>query len=94
MYTRLTSRFLTIFLTLLPLALWGQFGGSWNHIATIPFTFINAFFLCGIYEVGIQIEEPFAILPLEAFCNAAISATMDEMLNAQESGVFGKEQAY
>ena len=46
------ARFLTIFLTLLPLALWGQLGGSWNHWATIPAEFIIAFFLFGIEEVG------------------------------------------
>ena len=45
------ARFLTIFLTLLPLALWGQLGGSWNHWATIPAEFIIAFFLFGIEEV-------------------------------------------
>ena len=94
MYSRLTSRFLTLFLTLLPLALWGPLKDSWNHWFTIPFTFLISFFLCGIYEVGIQIEEPFAILPLEAFCDAAIAATMDEMLNAEDSGVFGAEEEY
>merc|ERR1719454_1746512 len=87
-YTRLTSRFLTVFLVLLPLALWGQLGDSWNHWATIPATFIISFFLCGICEVGIQIEEPFSVLPLEAFCNGAISATTEEMLVAEQSGVF------
>ena len=46
------ARFLTIFLTLLPLALWGQLGGSWNHWATIPAEFIIAFFLFGIEEVS------------------------------------------
>ena len=84
------ARFLTIFLTLLPLALWGQLGASWNHWATIPAEFIIAFFLFGIEEVGIQIEEPFSILPLEAFCNGAISATNAEMLAAENSGVFEK----
>lgn len=29
----------------------------------------------------LQIEEPFSILPLEAFCNGAIAATMEEMVN-------------
>ena len=65
-YTRLTSRFLAVFLTLLPLALWSQLGESWNHWATIPAEFLISFFLFGIEEVGIQIEEPFSILPLEA----------------------------
>ena len=88
MYTRLTARFLTFFLTLLPLALWGQLGESWNHWATIPASFIVSFFLFGIEEVGVQIEEPFSILPLEAMCNGAIQATCDEMLDAVQSGVF------
>ena len=91
-YTRLTARFLTIFLTLLPLALWGQFGSSWNHWATIPAEFLIAFFLFGVEEVGIQIEEPFSILPLEAFCNSAIAATSEEMLDAVKSGVFEHEE--
>ena len=82
------ARFLTIFLTLLPLAPWGQLGGSWNHWATIPAEFIIAFFLFGIEEVGIQIEEPFSVLPLEAFCNGAIAACSEEMLKAVKSGVF------
>ena len=87
-YTRLLSRFLTIFLILLPLALWGSLGESWNHWATIPATFGVSFFLFGIEEVGIQVEEPFSILPLEAFCNGAITACNDEMLGACKDGVF------
>jgi len=90
-YTRLTSRFLTLFLVLLPLGLWGALGDSWNHWATIPATFMCSFFLCGICEVGIQIEEPFSVLPLEAFCNGAIAATTEEMLGAVRSGVFDEE---
>merc|ERR1719326_2117913 len=49
-YTRLTARFLTIFLVMLPLALWGQLGTSWNHWATVPATFVISFFLFGIEE--------------------------------------------
>ena len=30
-YTRLTARFLSIFLVMLPLALWGPLGDTWNH---------------------------------------------------------------
>ena len=42
--------------------------------------------------MGIQIEEPFSILPLEAFCNGAIAATTEEMLGAVQSGVFEEDQ--
>ena len=73
---------------LLPLALWSQLNTSWNHWATIPATFIISFFLFGIEEVGVQIEEPFSILPLEAFCNGAIAATNEEMLNAADNRIF------
>ena len=90
-YTRLTSRFLTFFLLLLPLALWSVLGDSWNHWATIPAEFVISFFLFGIEEVGISIEEPFSVLPLEAFCNGAIAATNEEMLGAVNSGVFQKD---
>jgi predicted membrane chloride channel (bestrophin family) len=87
-YTRLTARFLSVFLTLLPLAMWAALGESWNHWATIPATFILSVFLFGVEEVGIQIEEPFSILPLEAMCNGAIEAVQLEMLAAEQSQVF------
>uniref|UniRef100_A0A7S3RUQ3 Uncharacterized protein n=1 Tax=Emiliania huxleyi TaxID=2903 RepID=A0A7S3RUQ3_EMIHU len=79
LYTRLLSRFLTAFLLLLPLALWQALGESWNHWAVIPAELFISFFLFGIEEVGIQIEEPFSVLPLEAFCNGAIAATSQEL---------------
>ena len=90
-YTRLTSRFLAVFLTLLPLALWNALGDSWNHWATIPAELAIAFFLVGIDEVGVTTEEPFSILPLEVMCNGAIAATCQEMLGAVDSGVFDEE---
>ena len=60
--------------------------------ATIPAEFLISFFLFGIEEVGIQIEEPFSILPLEAFCNSAIAACNEEMLSAVHSGVFDRDE--
>jgi hypothetical protein len=56
-----TSRFLIIWLAFLPLALYP----TWDW-ATVPVTTIIAFLLLGIDEIGVQIEEPFAILPLGA----------------------------
>ena len=32
-------------------------GTSWNHWATIPATFVIAFFLFGIEEIGIQVHR-------------------------------------
>lgn len=84
-YTRHTARFLTIFLSLLPFGLWEVTGGSWNHWMTVPAELVIAFFLFGIEELGVQVEEPFSILPLEALCNGAIAAVMDEMVDASEA---------
>ncbi|DBA95288.1 hypothetical protein WJX82_004901 [Trebouxia sp. C0006] len=60
-YTRHTSRFLIIWLTAMPFTLWKSCG-----LAMIPATGVLAFLLLAIEEIGVQIEEPFSILPLEA----------------------------
>ena len=59
-----------------------------NHWLTIPTCYGISFFLFGIEEIGIQIEEPFSILPIEAFCNGAIYATMEEMVSGMDAGDF------
>ena len=64
-YTRHTSRFVGFWLALLPLAVYGV-DTSWNHLLTIPSCMVITFFLLGIEELGLQIEEPFSILPMEA----------------------------
>jgi len=92
-YTRHTARFLTVFCTLLPFGLWGPMDGSWNHWLTIPIAYGIAFFLFGVEEMGIQIEEPFSILPIEAFCNGAIAATMEEMVLNMDEGEYEFEGA-
>merc|ERR1719262_1053132 len=89
-YTRHTARFLTCFMALLPLALWGPTAGSWNHWATIPATAVLAIFLFGIEELGIQIEEPFGILPLEALCDTSIEGVVMDMQDSYQQGFFGE----
>ena len=54
-----TSRFLIIWLSFLPLALYPLWGWS-----TVPVTTMIAFLLLGIEEISVRLEEPFAILPL------------------------------
>jgi putative membrane protein len=68
-YSRHTARFLTFWLLLLPLALYQPLAGSWNHLATIPVTFFISIFLFGIEELANQLEEPFTILPMQAYCD-------------------------
>ena len=83
-YTRHTSRFVGVWLALLPLAMWAN-DPSWNHLASIPSSAVIAFFLLGIEELGLQIEEPFGILPMEAFCDGSIGAVLNEMVLAEDA---------
>lgn len=66
-------RFLWLWLTLLPFALvrtFDEFGANtwWQEvpqpITVVAIAFIGILFL-SIEDIGVQIEEPFAILPLE-----------------------------
>lgn len=68
-YSRHTARFIGVWLLLLPLALYDPFAFSWNHIAMIPTTAAISLFLFGIEELATQLEEPFTILPQQAFCD-------------------------
>jgi hypothetical protein len=60
---RHTTRFLLLYLSLSPLLLWDSSG--W---ATVPFSALVSFLLLGTENIGAQIEEPFAVLPLGAMC--------------------------
>ncbi|KAL1512201.1 hypothetical protein AB1Y20_005465 [Prymnesium parvum] len=71
-YTRYSVRFLWIWLTLLPFALVSTFGafgvGTWwedkpKPVLLTAMLFIGFIFL-SIEDIAVQIEEPFAILPL------------------------------
>ena len=68
-YSRHTARFTAIWLLLLPFALYDPFVFSWNHVAMIPATAAISTFLFGIEELATQMEEPFTILPMQAFCD-------------------------
>ena len=65
-----TSRFLIIWLSFLPLALYPAWGWS-----TVPVTTMIAFLLLGIEEISVRLEEPFAILPL-GMCLSLFSANL------------------
>mmetsp|Transcript_16643 Transcript_16643/g.21595 ORF Transcript_16643/g.21595 Transcript_16643/m.21595 type:complete len:409 (-) Transcript_16643:329-1555(-) len=78
-YTRHTSRSLTIWLLGLPFCLYNDLGTPWEQILTIPESMAIAVFFYGIEEIGVQIEEPFSILPMEAMGDA-IERNCKEML--------------
>lgn len=72
-YTRYSVRFLWIWLTLLPFALTNTFmkfgDGTWwedkpQPVVVIAMLFIGFIFL-SIEDIAVQIEEPFAVLPLD-----------------------------
>lgn len=65
-YTRHTTRCLILWLTVMPYALWGNLG--WSTAVAAP---LISFLLAGINEIGIDVEEPFSLLPLEAIADRA-----------------------
>ena len=58
-YTRHTSRFLVIWLHMMPLVLYPSMG-----LATMPASLFVAWALLGIEDIGVRLEEPFDVLPL------------------------------
>lgn len=75
--TRHTGRFLSVWMMLLPAALYQIFVESnapttflnLQCLPIIPATVIVGIFLFGIDELAMQLEEPFSILPMQKFCN-------------------------
>ena len=86
-YTRHTARFLSAWLLLLPLGLYGAFGSNSDlgHLALLPTTTLFSIFLFGIEELAVQLEEPFSILPLEVLCND-VKAAAEGMIAAMPTG--------
>ena len=73
-YTRHTARFLSLWALLLPCALYTQFYSIGQEWAVLPASSILAFFLFGVDELAMQLEEPFSILPMQAFCDGVLEA--------------------
>ena len=76
-YTRHTARFLTLWMLLVPTALYDTFA-SVQEVETlflVPAVAIMALFLFGIEELAVQLEEPFSYL-----ADASVSAMEYESL--------------
>lgn len=73
-YTRHTARFLSLWALLLPFALYSVFSGTSEELAVLPGSAILAFFLFGVDELAMQLEEPFSILPMQTFCDEVYNA--------------------
>ena len=81
---RHTSRFLVWWLFGFPFGAWSSYG--WGT----PFvTAIVTFLLLGTENIGIQIEEPFTVLPMDAISEGC-KRSVQELL-AQHSGVLLSE---
>jgi hypothetical protein len=79
-YTRHTARFLLMFLMTLPIALYSEFSQGEKLIGTLMIpviTFMSSIFLFAIEELGVQIEEPFGILPLARICSMSYYGARD-----------------
>jgi Bestrophin, RFP-TM, chloride channel len=87
-YTRHASRFVSVWLAFLPLAMYEPFKDSWNHVAMIPAVFFVTTFMLGIDELATQLEEPFTILPMQSFCDKIYNWCMEIM--SWEPGDYGR----
>mmetsp|Transcript_30041 Transcript_30041/g.82479 ORF Transcript_30041/g.82479 Transcript_30041/m.82479 type:complete len:487 (-) Transcript_30041:296-1756(-) len=87
-YTRHLARFLAVWLLLLPFALYDPMKFTWNSIGLIPATAIISVFLFGIEELATQLEEPFTILPMQAFCDKIYNWCME--ISTWSPGDYGR----
>lgn len=78
---RHTSRFLLWWLTGFPFAAWSSYGWVTSFV-----TAVVTFLLLGVENIGIQIEEPFEVLPIEAITAACI-ASVHEILERHQGKV-------
>ena len=62
-FSRHTSRILCLYLSILPL---GLFGGGMSPLAVVINTALVAYVFIGVDEIGIELENPFGLLPLFA----------------------------
>jgi predicted membrane chloride channel (bestrophin family) len=76
-YSRHLARFLAVWLLLLPFGAYDSFSSSWNHLELIPAMAIISTMLFGIEEIGTQLEEPFTVLPMQAFCDKIYNWCME-----------------
>ena len=83
-YTRHTERFLGLWLACMPFALADKFteGSSGNDVAIILGSAFISFFFLGIDELGVQIEEPFSVLPMDNLCDV-IQSSAFSMLDCE-----------
>lgn len=78
-YTRHTSRFILVYLSLLPLVLFKDFG-IWTPVCV----FFVSYAMLGVEEIGVRIEEPFFRLNLEGICDTC-ETNLLELVGKEDS---------
>jgi putative membrane protein len=73
-YTRHTARFLTLWMLLIPFAMYEDFAKTPDLALLVPASAMLALFMFGIEELAVQLEEPFSILPMQRFCDGILQA--------------------
>jgi ion channel-forming bestrophin family protein len=73
-FSRHTSRFVTLWCNLLPLALW-----PFTGYATVPAAVFVTWALLGIEDIGVQLEDPFDVLPLRQY-STAVQNSINQIL--------------
>lgn len=84
-YSRHTSTILSAWLTFLPCVLY-PFLGTYG---TVPASVLIGFFILGTEDVGVQIEQPFYVLPTDSFADGVTVSVEQLMLSStHEHGEF------
>jgi len=78
-FTRHTSRLFFLWSNLLPFAMYSSCGPIW----TLPASIMVSYAVVGIEDVGVQLEEPFNILPLRQYSEGVYDG-VDSIRNSYE----------
>mmetsp|Transcript_14912 Transcript_14912/g.30907 ORF Transcript_14912/g.30907 Transcript_14912/m.30907 type:complete len:440 (+) Transcript_14912:96-1415(+) len=78
-FTANTSRLLSLWSVSLPLALYPLTGPHW----TLPFSVIISYVVLSIEDIGVEIEEPFQVLPLRQYSEGTADS-LDAIVKAYD----------
>lgn len=78
-YSKFTCRFLTVWCSTLPLALYPILG-----LGTVPASITISFFMLGIEDIGSRVEQPFNCMPLWQYCQT-VDTSCIQIVRSTES---------
>jgi putative membrane protein len=77
-FTRMTSRLICLYLLALPFALLGL-SSNVSPVAVVLTSTLTAYVLCGIDEIGVELEHPFPIMPMQHMSTFAQKGVMAQI---------------